>query len=308
MKKVISIAVSVIAFFVIFYFSMWFFLGQIPVLKIKPYVTPLADTLNNIDNFPAVFNKLDKQFVVDFNTHASKQDKVNSSSKGFYRTIKTIFNDYQTTLLDWNSYNDEKKLTIIFDFWGNFLELALSRAQYSSKTVPLGAMKELLLSYINAYKSKLSIIENLPDDLYGDIENTYRTCASLIDGRDVILKGYLKSGDVRKIKIVCEAVKNQSIKEMKDDLANLFKTTQDESLKMVLAQALLTIKYANPEFDQYVLNELKKQLNSGEYYDFLSLVGSSGNKAYIKPLEEMLPSFSADIQESLKNAVLKLKG
>ena len=308
MKKVITIAGVVIAFFVLFYFSMWFFLGQMPVLKIKPYVAPLAETLNNLDNFPAVFNKLDKQFVVDFNKHASKQDKVNSSGKGFYPIVKEIFADCKTKLIDWNSYSDEKKVTVIFDFWGDFVNLSLSRAQYSSKTVPLGAMKEVLLDYIKAYDSKLSIIDNLPDDLYGDVENNYRTYASLISGRDVILRAYLKSGDARKIKIVCEAVKQDSIKNMKDDLSNLFKNTQDESLKMTLTQALLTIQYTDPMFDQYVLNQLKMQLNSGEYYDFLSLIGSSGNRAYIKPIEDMLPSFSVDIQEALKNAVLKLKG
>lgn len=309
MKKIITIVVSVVAFFVIFYFSTWFFLGQVPVLKIKPYVAPLSETFNNFDNFPTVFNKLNKQFDADFNKNASKQNKVNSSGKGFYPTVKEIFADCQTKLIDWNSYTDEKKVTVILDFWGDFVNLALSRAQYSSKTVPLGAMKNVLLDYIKAYKGKVALIgSSSENELYSRVEKNYRTYASLIFGRDVILRAYLKSGEMSKIKIVCAEVKQDRIKDMKDDLGNLFKNTQDESLKMTLAQALLTIQYTDPMFDQYVLNKLKILLNSGEYYDFLSLVGSSGNQAYIKPLQDMLPSYSADIQEALKNAVLKLKG
>lgn len=303
MKKIIIVTGSVIAFFVIFYFSTWFFLGQLPVLKMKPYVAPLSDTLNNLDNFPIVFNKLNKQF------DASAQDKVNSSGKGFYPTVKEIFADCQTKLIDWNSYTDEKKVTVILDFWGDFVNLALSRAQYTSKTVPLGAMKDVLLDYIKAYKEKVALIgSSSENELYSRVEKNYRTYASLIFGRDVILRDYLKSGEMSKIKIVCAEVKKDRIKDMKDDLGNLFKNTQDESLKMTLAQALLTIQYTDSMFDQYVLNKLKTLLNSGEYYDFLSLVGSSGNKAYIKPLEDMQASYSDDIQEALKNAVLKLKG
>lgn len=273
MKKPILVAGGVIAFLLLTYFTMWFFLCQTFAIKINTILTPIYSTIGtkNGDAFVKNFNASKDSFIEKYG--ARDQDV-------FIKSISSVFNDYSNKFDSKANFDDLKTKVLELNYMSDMINIALGRALYIDKSVPLGAMRKSLLVYSTTFKSIEETLDNNPDtDLTEKPIKSYRDYQYILDGKENVLRGYLKGGMKKRIMIALEQIDRDKIKKLSEEVAAVFKTTSDLEIKFTCIKTFFALSQPkNADMDKFLMGILAQK---DIPIDAIELAGQTYNRDYM---------------------------
>ena len=301
MKKYGIVLVALAAILVLGYFVMWFFLCQTHAMKVSRLVNKEMDyflagnTAQALSEQRAVLQK----FRGQYSRHQASR---------YYQQLNGILNKYDYILSSVTNADSSVSRLTLLNYWAELVRAAEDRGEYSSGSVPLGAIKPLLVKYCTAY-------EKISGDLAGytnafltsPLVISYRDFQYLLKGKATVLAGYLSSSDTNLQALALDEVLADNMKPMSKNVVAFFRTSPSSSLKKKSVRTLAGMK----EFKEGDISEfIRQQLSApGEEPDseFIYMLGNSKRRDFLQPVSLLTNSTNGSVRDAALDACNRLR-
>jgi hypothetical protein len=301
MKKPLLISLSVIALFLLVYFGMWFFLCQLHALKVGQILNTVYPAAQSADKeaFQKAFSSADRQINREFQKH--------SASK-FYQALTGILSSYGPDFSAEQDASSPAFKTKEILFFGELVNVALSRGMYSESSVPLGAMGKSLVRYMDFYNSNKEIFLKVKDqETLDTINNNYMEYDFLIRGKIPVLKEFFNSGDPARYAVALKIVESERLKKMIPEIRALFPKFDTLKLRLQAAETLYTLECFNDrDVNEFVMSQLRSK-DQAAVTGSIYLLSLTGNTSYIPVIAALSNTRAEDVRDAVANAIIRLK-
>jgi hypothetical protein len=298
MKRVISIVFIVLVILGLGYFGMWFSLSQFSAMKVAWISKTVSPTISSSDTsgFKTAYRKAQQRISAD---------GLKASATKFSARLNDICTRYADGVQTGDtSKPDYKGLQLAF--LAEIIDTGLERAEYSEVSVPLGALKPVLLNYIALVKQNEPTLKALGrSETTGLIIKSEREYRFLLEGKLKVLSEMLNSNDATNIMVALKEIENSKIKRIAPVVLNIFQKTQNPELKMQAARTLFGMQmYKNAGLNDYLVGLLAEKKRAPEV---ISLLSTTDDPVFLKQIIPLTNSMDPEIKDAAVNAAARLK-
>lgn len=300
MKRFLITLGIVAAALVLVYLSMWYFLSQTYAVKVAKLLQPIATALDSAsaEEFADAFKKskdqLDQMFTSDDRTP-------------FPEALRKVFTKFEGDILSMPDPNALDSRVSRLSFYAETLNVALGRAIYEDGSVPLGAVRKPLLTFVKSYEKDANAIESSTNlQMTEKTIKNYRNYLFILQGKKDVLHNYLTSGNKIRVLVALDEIEKNKVKGLGEEIEALFKNTADEDLKFESVRTAMSIpNYKNQAMEDYLVSLLKEG-KANE--DTIELVGQTYNTNYLSFLFQYTnKTASEEVKDAALTAISRIK-
>jgi hypothetical protein len=300
MKRFLLTLGIVVVALVLVYFAMWYFLSQTYAVKVVKLLQPVAAALDSssAEEFADAFKKskglLDGMF--------KPEDR-----SPFSEDLRKAFNRFEGDILALPDPSLLSSRISRLSFYADVLNVALSRALYEDRSVPLGAVKQPLLRYVKSYDMNADMIEsNTNMQLTEKVIKNYRNYLFILKGKKEVLQSYLTSGNKIRVLVALDEIEKNKVKGLESEVETLFRDATDEEVKFESVKTAMAFpKYKNQAMEYYIISSLQEGRANK---DLIELAGQTHNTNYLPFLAQYTnKTASEEVRDAALTAMSRIK-